>query len=756
MKKILIMTMALVMASIAAVVSAATGSVTYNATYDYSRLTFGTATLDGVTYTTVGYEGLYNEGAPGTPSLPVDYIRFSVPWNATSFSVSAVLDDNQTEGVDYEIYPCQQFPGQQNVTLPDMTAYSCDSYFPSQSAWIDGEGMMAGENHVVTVAVMPISYLHSQADGIAPYRLKFSGTVRLTLSYELSDNPTMYPLIRNDNTLRNKGFEMTREMVVNPVDVMDNAYSSPLERPEKNPDQPQEPAGTPATYLIVATPQSLHPMRRLAALRRQKGIDVKLVTVNEAITDPLAGQGDSVNWGGTYHLTYTDDAGKLRQYLRKHYLTLGTENVMLAGTGVPFRWKNGSQADMYFSDLNLDWNYYFDNGAELIVGRLLGTSSSQFDNYTDKLFRYELNPGNGDRSYLEKSLYTLQEKYSGLEYVIEQIADYCCPDSTYLFASSNGISPTGNDVINAINTKHFNFISSFNDGTPSYIVPGADENYLWAIDTVKVAPSFIDSETGNGLNRMLNKYYPSIYFSSKGQTMPYIGVSGYNVDVNFGESFTMGKDYGGPVYMGLTLDYDDNGIMHLGDGLSFATINSYTLGMAYAAARKTIPYFYAEDIVSRHNYLGDPMIEMWNCVPQIYSGVTVTRTDNSISVAGVPVGAKVSYCDNSGNLGMQKATASSVTFNNVDPNSTVMVYDRSHLPHIAGLVLQNTTLDSSQYVIAEDVTIGRQVESTRTYGNVTVSDDASYEIEAAGKVTIQGGFKVELGSSFAVYPSTYK
>lgn len=109
-----------------------------------------------------------------------------------------------------------------------------------------------------------------------------------------------------------------------------------------------------------------------------------------------------------------------------------------------------------------------------------------------------------------------------------------------------------------------------------------------------------------------------------------------------------------------------------------------------------------------------------------------------------------------GKLGMTQATASSVTFNQINPNSTIMVYDSTHLPYIARLVLQNTTLNNSQYVIANDVTIGRQAESSRTFGDVTVSDDACYEIESAGKVTIEGGFNVELGASFAIYTSSYK
>lgn len=40
-------------------------------------------------------------------------------------------------------------------------------------------------------------------------------------------------------------------------------------------------------------------------------------------------------------------------------------------------------------------------------------------------------------------------------------------------------------------------------------------------------------------------------------------------------------------------------------------------------------------------------------------------------------------------------------------------------------------------------------------GNVTVKNGAEYEIEATGTVTLEDGFKVEKGATFAVYPSSF-
>ncbi len=98
----------------------------------------------------------------------------------------------------------------------------------------------------------------------------------------------------------------------------------------------------------------------------------------------------------------------------------------------------------------------------------------------------------------------------------------------------------------------------------------------------------------------------------------------------------------------------------------------------------------------------------------------------------------------------------SITLSNVSPNSTIMLYKQNYIPYIAPLVLQNVTLDHSQYVIATDVLAGRAVDNNRTSGNVIVPEEVEYEIEASGTVRLAGGFKVEKGATFAIRPASYK
>ena len=77
------------------------------------------------------------------------------------------------------------------------------------------------------------------------------------------------------------------------------------------------------------------------------------------------------------------------------------------------------------------------------------------------------------------------------------------------------------------------------------------------------------------------------------------------------------------------------------------------------------------------------------------------------------------------------------------------------IPDIAPRVIQNTTLNTSQYVIASDVTAGKSVDNSRTNGQVTVTGDIEYEIEHTGEVRFCGGFKVDKGVKFSVKPSNY-
>ena len=733
------------------------GVITHTVTYDISKLRVGTTTLGGVTYSTVDYDGLFKWGGMGAPWLPVEYFKFSVPYNATGFSVTAASTRYDEQILGFPVCPRQATDGN-GVTLPDNAYYSANAY-PTTAAWVADEGMMAGENHVVTVAFLPLTC--GNIPGTTGLRaMSLARDVRLTLSYELSDSPSVCPIVRKGASLREKGRELTRNAVVNPDDVAANAVPLTTRQAsgqDRNDPGNNEEVENPDTYMIIATQASLRPLRRLAALKMQEGYPVKMVTIEDVLADPIVGLGDSVPGQGLVHAT---DAGKLRQYLRHHHSLRGTEYALLAGTGIPYFYHEGGGADIYFSELNMDWITHEDPMGEIFVGRLLGSTSSQFDNYTDKLLRYELNPGNGDFSYLKKGLIIESNDFP----LQTSTNPPSLPDCTILNCE-NEEEFTGNDVIDMIKNDHFGYWSTFNNGFPSgiSIYDGFEDNvitvthYLWAIDTVKVAPGVTDTETGNGLNRLDNRDYPMVYISPKGKTIPYSTDNNYNVSINYGESFTMGKDYGGPAYIGSTGNLYYNGDIPMMNLLQSGLFSPYSqIGQVFLSAKSQLPTHDTPDAIACENLMGDPSLDVWSDQPQQYLGITVNRSDNAVTVSGITEPSTiVSYHSNDGTTG-SCVTSSSVTLTGVSPNSTIMLNKHNLIPYIAPLVLQNTDLEQSQYVFATDVTAGRAVDSGRTAGNVTVKNGAEYEIEASGKVKLAGGFKVEKGARFVVQRSIYK
>ena len=70
---------------------------------------------------------------------------------------------------------------------------------------------------------------------------------------------------------------------------------------------------------------------------------------------------------------------------------------------------------------------------------------------------------------------------------------------------------------------------------------------------------------------------------------------------------------------------------------------------------------------------------------------------------------------------------------------------------------------SGPALLDAQATLGEQEHSTHSrhrrpflsIGNVTVKNGAEYEVESSGTVTLEDGFEVEKGATFAVYPASF-
>lgn len=797
----------------------AVNTIIYNATYDFGKMTTGTDTLGGVTYTTVNYDGMFNSGEPGMPSLPVDYIKLSVPYNATNFSVTATLQNSFIGNINHLMYPCQPSRMMNDTTPiviipPDASVYNSGSYYPSQNAWVVDEGFLAGENHIVTVAVMPVSYWHRALGSVTTNQLRKSQTVRIVLSYDLTDTPSMCPIIRQDSTLRQEGYALTRSMVANPDNVISFAPTQ-MDMDPLDPNglitgnelnggvEPPDPGNISHDtiahdggeleqmtypYLIVTTPELKHSLRRLAALKRQKGYGVKIVTMDEVMNDSIASLGDRFKQpDGSYIIANDSSSGVLRQYLKYAFGSWGTKYVLFAGDSVPYRkitYYLGDETihvptDLYYSDLNTYWSEYWyldtiDKYPELFVGRIIAKNSDQIMNYTDKLFRYELNPGKGNRDYLRRIFYSESvdfEKNHEWD-IINNSYKKVFSDSIRLLEAINSKYPSGTDIVNVLNTTNFGYISMLNHAAPyglityGHRVNGYPKDsiepgrlyYLWAIDSIhnihRGMTDNSDPHTMNGLNNLTNKWYPNICYSSGCTTIPFDRAPDYeNIDTSFGEHFIIDKDYGGPAFLGNTRKgIFDGWSTGLEKQFAEQLHKGYTkIGEAEAISKSQYSSVYIDLI---HNLLGEPEFDIWTNIPQQFNAINIIRSENSTAFTNIDGEIKIAFYNNEGQNRVFSALSDTIIYN-VSPNSTIMFYKQNYLPYIAPLILQNVIMKRNQYVIAGDVTAGNSVDNNRNSGDVIIKNGVRFEVEASGSVILNDGFEVEKGGILAIYPSCY-
>ena len=408
--------------------------LTHTVTFDRTLLNIDTTVVDSVSYLKLKYPDLWGEGNIGSPELPVHYLRFSVPYNAVGFTVTITEQNAVTEQYSLPVYPVQPpIPtdlnaGEQPFVAPDSAIYGSTQYSPATPVQVANEGFLDGDNHIVTIAVWPISYAPANGE------ILFRNSVTVRLDYTLRNGntapasaptPTFRAITRrNVQRVHRWGREQTKLMVVNPSQVDAFAPISiaraavPL----------NEATVLPSYEYTVVTNRELAPaFDRLLGWKRQKGLSAGVVCIEDIRACQEFQQGDTLS-----HIN--DDAGKLRAYLEHAYKLGSLQYALLAGdyTVLPIRYGCGDHyysstqiisndnkipTDIYFCDFNGNWNkdgdaHYgeqtqdkVDFYPEIFVGRLLCTTRQEIANYTEKLLRYERNPGNGDYSYLKKAFY---------------------------------------------------------------------------------------------------------------------------------------------------------------------------------------------------------------------------------------------------------------------------------------------------------------------------------------------------------------
>lgn len=761
--------------SILCIVSSMMATIQHQISFSSESVTISQDTVNTIAFCNVRYDGLGNTGHVGYPSLPVKYLTFSVPYDAYDINIDVSCSSFTTFLLYTPIYPEQEQQPTNNIvidelTLPDSTQYSKNEYYPANKAYIIDEGFFGGDNHVITIAVYPLQY------NPILNKLILNNNIEIAITYQNGDGTTLLPIKpidRYHNSGQAEKISVVKQLVANPTHV--ESFTAPTA------DMPLENDTTSYYEYCIITNRQLAPaFNRLSEWKKSKGYDAGIVCMEDILRNPLFQDGDMVSG-------INDDAGKLRAYLKRSYEIRMTKYVLLGGTqpNVPFRYGCGLNnnatyeysipSDLYFADINGNWNYdndiYYgeisndrvDSYPEMYIGRLLCKNQSEINNYIDRLLLYEINPGKGDFSYLEKSLFTYScsmfERYAEddtISSVISEVYD------DYKTIYQNGNYPTGSQAITEFNNL-YGYISLHGHGCPegvqltestSQCVFTENETYygLNALDSEHI---YIANEANNGLDCLTNQLFPSVMYSIACSTMPFDEKKGYSISINFGGSFTTGGDYGGVAYLGNTR----YGYMGLSTNFEKALLKQLNLGNANIGIAEANSKLLKNSGINNHflklshNLLGDPEFMVWTQIPDVYSDVeiSVNRMDNSIYVTGVNIGnCYVSAYTPEGNVYKYEMTNGSVNME-ISPNSAIMIYRHNMLPYFPPLLVQNQTYEKSQYIFASSVQMGKFVDSERSsQGNVIFCNGVNFEINATDDVFIYDGFIVEAGASITI------
>ena len=767
--------------------------------FDISDRTFEAITVDGETFNLYSYPDCDHIDQTGAPMLPVKYIRLSVPYNATNSTVTA-SGDWTSGSATRRIYPAPvPIPTDGSVTedpemVIDSTIYMTNAYWPAQPAELVGDGFLMGENHIVTVAVYPMLYNPGAS------RIRNYSQVQVTISYNTLGGTPANMLVRYDTRLRQQERQQAMALVSNPEQV--EPFSIPASQAQHAPVLPLPDSVFTDTigwtyggmlksvesydYMVITTRALKPAFKRLLALKQQKGYSAGAVCVEDILSNIHVASGDKSQLPDGSFSYINDDAGKIREYLKECY-RYGTKYVLFGGKstkGLPFRYIDGKYknndfipSDTYYSNLSVTWYVMNDTVCDysrysnpflhnLYVGRILPSNLNEIANYTKKLLKYEFNPGNGNTSYLKSALYTQCEKMQNDNQARQAASQLISlfPDSV-VFEEWNNDYPKGNNLISLINQNHFGYVNMHTHGSPAGFVintyPIDRDIYNWGhpnkpygVKSIHQYSAYHSNDSLNSFDFLNNDEYPFVFYSLACTSMAFDYPDKNYLSYNPGSALTLLDGTGCVAFLGNTrVGFIDDSFT-IETNFQQAVLNGfYKLGPAETISKINSSSRHCK---LAHNLMGDPELEIWTNEPQNYPSPIVSRGDNYINITGFVSGEYVYAGISDGqSQRMDSTLTGSFSFIDVNPNSTIMIYQHNYLPFIAPLYLQNERVVRTQYVIANDVYAGRNVDTNRTPGDVTIAKGSEYEIETKGQVVLGPGFTVEKGALFSVTQSDY-
>lgn len=762
------------------------GQINYSVSFENNYIINNVLLEDSNYYSRITMPGFQSGDSISYPALPVKYIHFVIPQDNNATSV--IINEIKTDEVAIEniIEPLQQpipislnYTPEEDFTPPDSERYSSSIPYPYEIVRIVHQNYFRG-HHVVTVAVFPFRYYPSEN------RLEFITSLDITINYSPNNNdPIIQP--KDDMTI-----QLLSSMVENKDDIKDFYM-------ENNKGGTKTNIVVDCEYLVI-TSQSLAPaFARFMAWKKRKGIDIKLVTVEEIYA----------NYTGDNISGINDNSGKIRQYMADVYNGNNgrLKYALLAGyyTVVPVRTGYNSDnttnpmyiipTDLYFADFDGDWE--MDNDGrygepqdnvdfqpEIFIGRIGTQTTQEVENWTRKTLLYEQNPGNGDYSYLTRAFFTQADQ---LQWAND--ADYIINASSWISSSvifnednnqSGGYNtsytptfPTGSNVINEFN-NNYGFCSFMGHGGADNVAVATkyfnqnDPNSKYkanSFDWHEGGCCYI-SENGNGFDNMTNYNYPTIMYSLSCETAQTDFDGGQNRSM--AEAYTVVVNGGGSHYLGNTrYGFHNFGQHGLSSNMFHDFVNAisnnsiYKLGEAEAFSKLN----YIDDsnnsnsryLQFSHNLFGCPETEIWTATPSLFSSASVSEngsdvTVNSGGVSGCTI-CVMSALDNGSSYYDVETNVSSYTFTSVPQPYLVTITKHDYIPYLKdpdNIYIQDETITNDRYIYGVNFFAGENVTNQLPQGPVVITNNSNVIFDYSNGVSLEGGFEVQSGSTFEV------
>ena len=537
-------------------------------------------------------------------------------------------------------------------------------------------------------------------------------------------------------------------------------------------------------YTIITSSQLISAFEPFARWKRAKGYNVGIVDINDILSNVYLTGGDGLS-------SISDDAGKLRQYLIYSYNEINTKYVLLGGdsTIIPIRYAatDNIPSDFYYSELNSNWDANgngiygedrdnIDYGAEVYVGRLLCNTINEVENWTQKVLQYEINPGDGNYSYLGRALISQADQmqnYHQAEYIQQKLQGNI---SCTIFSESpdaNSSAPTaslGASIISAINTTHYGLLSNFNHGKPlSYgtATPGLND-YGHRVQSAVAAMDSYDEddlllyaaipEANNGFDNLTNQLFPSIMYSTSCTNMPFDQYNTPPGTYNLGRVFTCRSNGGGPAYLGNTRNgWVDTSFSLYNLFLDSILVSDHNNHLGVAESKSKLSS-HSNYLLHSHNILGCPEMSLYTHTPDVFNNIIVSTANNHIAISTGTDSIEMRICLSGDINGIYKqfvyTERSNVIFDTIPELYTIVVSKPNYIPCIITnntCYLQNEIIsDNRTYVGCNIFNIGSNISSLKPYGNVTIENGGDVTINVGEKVIIKNNFEVKQGGKLKI------